>query len=528
MADLSLSNVLQRRKRIKIITILCGVVLLGAVTAFLVSKNPKETKALTLDASTLTVNNGDVLYIGKDGLQSERVWRDTVGPNNLSERTRLAAAGTGFGPNYRMTRTADLPVDNVYTSNQLVNMNYPAAPCPTTTWADNTTTTYTGDCKAILTDGNGAIVNVSGDIYINGVVFLGDRVILKAKNIIIGPHGKIIGSGQNAHDVLNADNDYHLLGGLGARNGGQAKTGVVGGRIDENPAGNFLYDPNDYNYYYPITDNGDVITQLYFRDDNNNIINGGNGGNGGPAARSPITRGGFASLAGEGIGGGGGSGGADGDSSSGGSAAGGGGGGGYGLCLQAQDITVEAGARLNFRGGNGSFTGDNGGGGGGGGGGVVIFRANNYRNLGTVDVSGGLKGEADEGTDGNPGSDGRVLFFHDTSQPVTIKKTLSPKKRAGVDNDRFNPYALQVDDEIEVKLEVSSYVTGLLTLEDERLSVKYANPPVYCEYMESSFIGPLGAAVDASNPEILEITYNVPPGTTEPLSYSYRCVVKSP
>lgn len=535
MADLSLSNVLQRRKKIKIITILCGVVLVGAVTAFLVSKNPKETKALTLNASTLTVNNGDVLYIGKHGLQSERPWRDTL-PTNDTIQSRSSASGTGYGTAYRLTKPPGYPsaTGDVYGPDHMVNMNYPTAPCPTTTWADNTTTTYTGDCKAILTDGAGAIIEVSDTININGVVFLGDRVVLKAKTINIGPNGKIIGSGQNAGDRTVWDQDNPLLGGIGGRNGGQAKKESEG-RIYENPPGIFLYDPNDYNYYYPLVDTGTAVSQTFFLSRSGLPINGGTGGNGGRHDR--YNEFGIPAINGIAVGGGGGSGGSNGTTNSNGQGAGGGGGGGYGLCLYGQIVSLSPGSNLIFKGGNGSEGGSTGGGGGGGGGGVIVVRAAEFSDYATINISGGSGGSATQGDAGEAGEAGVYEFIDLSPQPITIKKTLDSIYRVGAGdnndgdtdlNDNFNPYALQVGDKIKVGLAVSGYLPGLLTIEDERLTVKYSNPAVYCEYISGSDIGESNTNFNAINPGTLEITYNVPADKTGDLNFSYHCEVKSP
>ncbi len=537
MAKLSFN--LQRKKRIKVLTILASMVLLFFIISLGVSNAPKSTKAaFTFDATTLRVEQGDILYIGKDGLQSERPWEEEAPWSNTSD------ARATFRVGYQLTRTLPVPANKVYTAAQMVNMNYGASPtgngCPTTQLG----IPITGVCRAILTDGSGAIIEVTGSIYINGLVYLGDRVVLKASNITIGPNGRIIGSGQKGGNA--SGHDLSAFGGLGAHNGGQTISNEAGSPIYSTGH----YDPNDFTYYYPLSlDSAEVNS--YFTTIGGTLVNGGNGVNGSQAeCKSGSGEGSFGEV---GIGGSGGGGGGNGASTHGDDmGAGGGGGGGYGIAFIAESIFTDRGSIVTVAGGAYGQNADTGGIGGPGGGGVIIMKGSYITTLGTVDVAGGI-GLTEHCCCGCPdrtvanGQDGQ--FIRIVNQNISIKKKLYPFSSSRVnvqpltDCDTtnpdfptgavncFNPYALQKGDVIAVDETIENVTSGMLRFTDDILKIPYSNPPVYCEPTESppvlSKLSPatITPTTTFSNNQVV-ITVTVPDGVTS-LHWQYKCEVKS-
>lgn len=477
-------SIIDRINRRRIFTFVGLIAVVAILFGFLIAKNPKETKAFTFTSTNLTVSNGDILYIGAGGLQSERVWSDYGRWSDTSS----GRAASGLDTNYVLGQRYVAPAGHVYGPNEVTNMNYPAGVgepggggCPridTDNRMNGGTQIAPGRCKAIITDGGGAIIRINGDITINGRLYLGDRVVLIANNITLGPTGKIIGSGQSGAPADGHDNS--AFGGIGAHNGGHSQTpaGSPGSPYflsTENTPLGFL--PNYLGYYNPLTLSDDVGS--YFYDSNGQAIIGGGGARGGngtdasvsPGYPTPVTsRSEGSTGVGElGIGGSGG-GGATGSDTSGGddSGAGGGGGGGYGIVLQAQNITTAEGSVITVKGGDYGSSLETGGLGGPGGGGTVVFRSMGSSILGQIIMDGG----AGFSWDGRSVADGgRGTFAQVFLSNPSIQKRLTAQQREGVTpTTNFNPYALQPNDVIKVDIRVSQ-LTLPATVTDNLLSL---------------------------------------------------------
>jgi len=116
-----------------------------------------------------------------------------------------------------------------------------------------------------------------------------------------------------------------------------------------------------------------------------------------------------------------------------------------------------------------------------------------------ISADGGLWGDAITNHNGpgkGGGGGGYIMVDKISNQPITIKKTLYPYKREGAElasacnptippevsaDNCFNPYALQKNDEIVVKLEISNIVAGALNIKDEVLQVPYATKKIACK-----------------------------------------------
>ena len=501
--ETAVSKVLERRKWTRVGAILASLCLMVFLVQLLL-EHPWKSKAAAyaFDATQLTVGQNDILYIGKDGLQSERVWEENSPRwDTTSSRSALRAS------THRMSMPLGyiIPDDKIYQT--ALDMTYPAgtvngsARCPTTKWgqaeAPSSTTSYSGACKAILTNGTGAIIDVGGGtITIDGVVVLGDRVVLRAGNIILGPNARIMAQGQDAEVWDGGDNPG--IGGLGAHSGGQAPWS----NRDDQPGAPWLHslpgfdapnlwNPNTQSYYYPIS-TGSLNLDPYFSG-----IKGGDGAHGTEALnRGGTTQYGDLIEGDEGMGGSGGSGGNNEEQSGKDSGAGGGGGGGYGIAFITNSYASDPQSLINARGGNGGKSSPDtgrdptGGPGGGGGGGVVIIQASSVTNSGNISVEGG-SGVIDSRRDDKPmsssGQDGRIVV-NSGSSSVSIKKTLQPIERGGLacqsfvppytGENCFNPYSLQEGDVLGVQLDLSGLQAGNNTVADELLHTN--SPPLTC------------------------------------------------
>ena len=488
-------SIVDRINRRKYITAACLILLALAIGTFLLSRGTKKTEAFSYTTSSMTISNGDVLYIGAGGLQSERVWSDDA----LRSDINMARNASGVDTNYILpARTAAAPLNRVYGPSEVTNMVYPATGgCPAINSDQNMqngTAIAAGKCKAIITDGKGAIIRISGDIYIDGYLFLGDRVALVADNITLGPNGKIIGSGQDGGDAT--DHDKSALGGIGAHNGGQTALAQAGAPVYSTST----YYPNLLSYYEPLRLSTELTT--FFTDSRGNAISGGNGSNGGTAECK--TGAGEKTPPEIGIGGSGGSGGANGVTGTGdNTGAGGGGGGGYGIALVAtNNITTNQSSIIDFSGGDFGQNADLGGPGGPGGGGVVVFKAKDFLDKGSVLVNGGT------GLSGNFGlcqptrgvSDGENGIFTKISvNDVSIKKRLFAVEREDVPNTAFNPYALQANDVIRVEITATRLIPPAL-VSDKYLTIggnSYDSASTVCQPSDSGG-GPLVITDSAS------------------------------
>ena len=265
-------SIISRINRKKIFTFFALVLVALTLVSMLIYKNPATTRAFNFDASSLTVATDDVLYIGAGGLQSERVWGDTA---LYTDTNSLSRADTNIDDDYTLPIRPTPPTNSEYGPGDMADMVYPeTGGCPLININTNTLNEYRGGqpiagaCKSIITDGGGAIIRVSGDITINGKVFLGDRVVLIANRIILGPNAMIIGSGQKGGSSAGHDNS--AFGGIGAHNGGSAPNLYIYGEGKTCGAPNFSHNVhcpsfsyptggwnwyafNDFNYYYRLS-----------------------------------------------------------------------------------------------------------------------------------------------------------------------------------------------------------------------------------------------------------------------------------
>jgi hypothetical protein len=356
-----------------------------------------STKAFSADTTQLVVNSDEMLYLGSSQ-NSGRIWGSVAEP--------YTAAGVAVAISPPATYT--YPTDSIYT-NQYFNIaastfgsHFSSTGCPTkfnqkaqlipsTSPERNQTLDYSNPysgmtCYAMISHGDGMILRYSQKITINGTLFLGDRVVLEAPEIIIGPTAKIFGNGQDGQ--LGYGDDCGA-GGIGASQGGTNSSGGISLPGDSKPAMAFWScsspQPGVQGSYSLIT--GSVFQTKaiasYFNV-NGQYTQGGAGADG--TYNSSLSKIGGGKLSGDiGVGGSGGSG-ATSSSTSVDHGSSGGGGGGFGLVFHAsKTLDVSNQAIVTVAGGNSnSIDGSaqwpylhaklaEGGFGGPGGGGVIII-----------------------------------------------------------------------------------------------------------------------------------------------------------
>jgi len=133
-------------------------------------------------------------------------------------------------------------------------------------------------------------------------------------------------------------------------------------------------------------------------------------------------------------------------------------------------------------------------------------------NLYNLRVDGGRGGWWEGNYYAGGGAGGRI-FIGIIDQKATVKKTITPVTRLGTPgNETFNPYALQKGDRIAVHLLFSNLIPGNLHVEEEMLTVPYANPAIYCN------LTPLAGGGGYN-------LYDMVTGQINPISYENRKVI---
>ena len=107
------------------------------------------------------------------------------------------------------------------------------------------------------------------------------------------------------------------------------------------------------------------------------------------------------------------------------------------------------------------------------------------------------------------------------SSSITIKKTLIAGDRAGSIN--FNPYSLQKDDLITVKLEISNPSQGGFTLEDKLLKTNNASSNYTCKPNGIFTAVPSNSSVKPLDTNADPLVWQLD-GSTK--SVSYQCQVQ--
>lgn len=535
MANYQISQKIRSRKSVVFYSLLSVLVLSLAITAFVLSRNSKVARAWVNTPDNLTVAENDMLYIGPGGYVAQRMWSQDGQPLDIG---KIAS----FQP------TDSAPAGHVYTASNVMDLRVAepgnlALGCPDKYFQ----ATYTGQCMAIKGDGSGMIVRYNGTITISGTVFVTDRVVLEAPNIIITRTAKIIASGQDGHLGYG---DSCGAGGIGGTIGGTSSSnnialgGTYGGRKYVSCQGN-INGNQGYQSSFQATGlkniNNDV--ENYFMMPTDYLIYGGTGGQ----SSDPIDGGAIGSLGTSGlIGvGGAGSSGATGATSDKDHGSSGGGGGGFGIVFKATEkMEVSVDAYITAKGGDSTVATDGtnqypghghvatGGFGGPGGGGVIVLDASSIdftnsvcRRLGWWDP---CHTEYIEPTAANyeifdvqagefninlnetnirkaPGHayDGKLVIFPELGKNVSVKKSLSKINRTG------SPYSVQPGDIIEVTLEVSNLIPGqAVTVKDEIFNDAGTN------------YGTFRSCIDSCSHSGLEVSWNLSPTTnTKTLTY---------
>ncbi|MCL5410318.1 MAG: hypothetical protein M1324_00480 [Patescibacteria group bacterium] len=498
MAKISISNVLAKKRRIRILTVFAALILIAALGSILIAKNPWGAKAILMSSSnadTLYVGTSDMLYIGTGDIPSggdpvitsptnftgghsgggdlsKSVWSRHSYRMWSSTAPIWSSASETDSNTKRLNKPSSHPADGIYGISNLVSINSYAGKwtgCP-----NNPSITYDNavtDCRAIISDGTGMRIKFNQKIYIDGLVYIADRVVLDAPEIELGPNARIIGSGQNG---ANGSGDSNGYGGVGGT------SGLIAAYAEDGSGGWDWFSPYLDGPFFNTSATDQLISSIRteFLNSTNNPILGGNSGTNSSAqygypssyiSNIGLGGGGRAGITGN-------TGGGDDHASS------GGGGGGYGIVLKADTtLKVSSTAIADFRGGEGGAVGGGGGLGGGGGGGVIVVRSKN--------IDGDFKdnfiisgGRSYDGASVN-GADGVFQILPvSTVSPVeaSIKKTLEPYQRgasctAANRATCFNPYALQVGDIIKVVLDVYNAPVGNWNLTDEYLKVPGGN-----------------------------------------------------
>lgn len=228
-----------------------------------------------------------------------------------------------------------------------------------------------------------------------------------------------------------------------------------------------------------------------------------------------------------------------------------GGAGGGRVYIKGRTIWVKAGGKISADGAVSTRreTGDYEVGGGGGAGGVVYLNAEQVIFESDPGVTVGIGGGSSGGSNGSylvSGFDttaesalisaaGGHGFFHNGGDDyasgggggfvvinkvasvggVTVKKTLHPVSRNG--SADFNPYALQIGDIIQVKLDVSN-INGKIVVKDEALKLPYSGTTT-CVPISASITDPSGSIVGST------VIFDYTPGPVTDHAFTYNCQV---
>lgn len=543
MANYQISQKIRSRKTVVFYSLLVVLVLAVVVTAFLLTRDNKIARAWANTPDNLTVAEDDMLYIGPGGYIAQRMWSQDGQPLDIPKIASFPA-------------TSSAPSGHVYTSANVMNLKVAepgstALGCPDRYLMPGTT--YTGQCMAIKGDGSGMIVRYNDTITISGTVFIADRVVLEAPNIIITRTAHIIASGQDGHLGFG---DSCGVGGIGGTTGGTSSNNTIG------PATSPGDDPGHHRY---VSCNGNVDgIQGYqsspqapeLRPLNNDLysyftmptdypIYGGHGAQ----SSDPIDGGhhgvdGISAMIGVG---GSGASGATGATNSKDHGSSGGGGGGFGVVFKAtRNILVDDSAYITAAGGNSVVSTDGtsqypghghtatGGFGGPGGGGVIVidaasvdFQHSTCRgpfydpcryvsvretapNYEIFNVSAGNfeinLNETNIRRSPGEAYDGKLIILPDLGKNVSIKKSLSKVSGDG------SPYSVQPGDVIEVTLDVSNLLPGqAVQIKDEFFNDAGTN---YASFQ---------SCTDSCSSSGVDVTWNLnPTSTTKTLKYVVR------
>jgi hypothetical protein len=333
-----------RIKRRRIFTVLTLLFLIIFSALFVTSKyyNTKTKAAATFTADEMILGPNDVMYIGAQGYTSQRFYSDIGMPANSTPEFNLGSSTLPAGHNHVFNNT------NVTTLSQSL--------CPTR--RDGSSAPFE-TCAYIVGDGTGMIIRFNQKIQIDGQLYIGDRVVLEAPEIIIGDTGKIYANGQ---DGSLGYGDLCGPGGIGGSIGGSSQYGapeLIPTHSANDGLGHTLL------YCSPGVAGAEgrqIIGSLFadvasqFTIDGIAAIGGAAGYNSGPLNGSPgVTYTGVTSAVGVG---GGGPSGPTGSTSGEGEAGGdhgssGGGGGGFGVVLKASNsLTVSTSSVITAKGGN--------------------------------------------------------------------------------------------------------------------------------------------------------------------------------
>lgn len=495
MANYQISQKIRSRKSVLFYSVVIVLVLVLALVAFLLTRNSKIARAWVNTPDNLTVAEDDMLYIGPGGYIAQRMWSQDGQPLDIGKISSFQTADSA-------------PAGHVYTSSNVINLKVAepgniALGCPDRYFQPGST--YTGQCMALRSDGTGMIVRYNDTIIISGTVFVTDRVVLEAPNIIITHTARIIASGQDGHLGFG---DSCGVGGIGGMIGGTSSSNTIGPAVSPGD------DPGHHQYVscqgnkagnegYQNSVQAPGIKALsddvakYFTMPTNYPIYGGVGGD----SSEPIDGAanyGFGTAAMIGVGGAGASG-ATGATLSKDHGSSGGGGGGFGIVFKAsQNLEVDESAYITAAGGNSTVSSDGnsqypghghvatGGFGGPGGGGVIVVDAANVDfkrttcrgfprvscitretapNYEIFNVSAGrFLVYQDQTARQAPALayDGKLIILPDLGKNVSIKKSLNKVNGSG------SPYSVQLGDVIEVTLDVSNLIPGqAVVIKDE-------------------------------------------------------------
>lgn len=537
MAKLSLSDVLRKKKRIRLVTAISAILLLFCVVSIIASKNPWGAKAYPSGwdydsaTKTLTVSSGCDSEVDSDNrclLYGAKIPGYASNPQQIQ------------GIRYHATKTDDqfFEIDNDVT---LVLNNVSMA-------------TYSKDEEPIklknlkitggamlthdkLTDVSGATYNINSADRVTLLPYSSDyqtrtnlwrRIDLQIENSLEVTNGGSISADAKGYPGGAKDEDGWGLGrgtqkstcGTGNPGAGGSYGGKGGSPVDNTsplftdnicPSG-ATYDTAEHPQLWgsggaggktnPGTAGGGRIKIVA-----NNIIIG---------STSNIRADGqsyTASNAGAGMGSGG------------------------SIYIKSNYISLDNNSNSNIyaRGGN------NQGGpsadlysGSGGGGRIAVYTCSSNRSIALIpmytDVAAGTA------TNGAVvGAEGTNYVSQSCSQQVSIKKTLTSISRAGApyeaqgDKSLFNPYALQKGDVIQVQIDIENLIPGDFRLEEEVLEIKNSasSSRVWCDLNAGQVWGleedPLVSYVYNGQTIVFEKTFDA---SVTSAQITYWCTVK--